>query len=187
MIRLKLFIFSMAFGIVVYSQSFVLPEHFIIAKQGFAVSLESQKDLFLNLELEYYPNNTWSLVSGANLMLTSEKEQYSTRYTTEVFLGTNYHVFIKSFDLYGGFQPGYQLITPVQNKKHTDLFPLITCAVGVNYYSTKYFHFFTQLRYVRSNQRDIDLSPTNQLRLSFGLGYNLNQIYNTLFRKKESL
>lgn len=167
-----------------FSQSFELPNNFVTAKQGFALSLKPEQALYLNLELEYYTTPKWSLISGTHVFLTQKKTLPNKVFNTETFLGANYHFFIKNIDFYVGAQPGYNLISEIENKNNYSVSPLISLAAGINYYSSKYFHLFIQGRYVFNNQFSDFTTQKHDVRIAFGLGYNFTQIYQAIFNKK---
>jgi len=54
--------------------------------------------------------------------------------------------------------------------------PLMSEVIGFNYYGDKYFHLFAELRLVQGNHMSTYSKPQslNELRFSFGLGFNLN-------------
>jgi len=59
--------------------------------------------------------------------------------------------------------------------------PLISGVIGFNLYATKFFHLFADARYVYGNHlSDSPPISLNEVRVSFGLGINLN----VLSRKK---
>ena len=96
-----------------------------------------------------------------------------------LFFGASYHFNKGNNDLYIGIQPGVA-ITQL-NKKENNLSntssgvnPLFSTIVGYNYYLNKVFHFFIQTRLVLG-EHNYDLHKNlAEMRLSAGLGFNLN-------------
>lgn len=169
-----------------FSQNFNLPKNFVTAKQGFALNLDKSESLFLNLELEYYSNEKFSLISGSHILLSNATKTNIQYFNGETFLGGNYHWMINSLDVYIGAQPGYQIVSNISDKSDFRISPLVSIAGGINYYSSKYFHFFAQIRYLYINQLGKETNPTKDWRIAFGLGYNFTQICNAIFKRKES-
>jgi len=106
-----------------------------------------------------------------------------------IFFGGSYHLKTNNhFDPYIGLQPGIsitQLNGPEIFGENVISYmyppvpkanPLLSGVVGFNYYATKFFHFFLEARYVGGKHMSGFSAPysLNELRFSFGLGYNLN-------------
>lgn len=180
----KLFLVLMIlFGLNSFAQDFTVPKNFITTKQGFAISPNAHKNLYLNLELAYYTDKKWSLISGANFFLANNTTNRARYFNNEVFLGVNRHFFIQNINFYVGAQPGFSFTNYKElNKNYTS--PLVTFSGGINYFSSKYFHLFTQVRYVYTHHTEQNIPANGELRIAFGLGYNLTQIYTAIFNKK---
>lgn len=156
------------------SQIFELPKHFTTVRQGFALSLNENKSTYLNVGIEYYDNKYWSIKSQSNLLLASKS---NSGYEFDNLTGINGHFLVNNIDFFAGVQPGVQFSKHKEINK-TEIAPLIGLSAGINYYSTRYFHLFTEFNFITSNNAREGL--TSNYRISFGLGYNLSQIYNVL-------
>ena len=106
------------------------------------------------------------------------------------FSGASYHFKTKNhFDPYFAVEPGISItqtsvICPdvaiqgnyCSGATYTSVNPLISSAIGFNFYFQKLFHLFAEGRYISGNYLSDASSPKslNELRFSFGLGFNIN-------------
>ncbi len=146
---------------------------------------EKETTIFLHGNLEYYISETITARSDIFYFLKSNS-QNTLKMNHQLFTGASYHIKTKTnFDPYIGFQPGIaitQSFIPIIINNETKIVssdvavsPLISGVIGFNYYASKWFHLFIDGRYVNgkhlSNYAAVSL---NELRLTFGLGFNLN-------------
>lgn len=138
-------------------------------------------------ELEYQYEERWSIRGDMYFHVGNsggvDNKVYDKYHS--VLAGVSYHFTKKKqFDPYVGIEAGvlWSEFTP---KLEAELFeyaperssidPLASLHAGFNYYATNYFHLFMNVRYlygIRSGQGDI--KNLNEIRLSFGLGFNIN-------------
>jgi hypothetical protein len=144
--------------------------------------MNSFNNIYLHGNLEYYPNDKLSVRSDSYVFLNAlssfvELQNHSN------FTGISYHFTTKKqFDPYITFQPGiaYVKVAPVVAisliafPEISGWVPLYSSAIGFNYYAKKYFHLFMEARYVRGELPAYPVAISlNELKLSFGLGFNL--------------
>jgi hypothetical protein len=141
---------------------------------------------YLHGFLEYFPESNVSLKGEGYLFLAPSSGRFHPLdQNSSLLFGGLYH-FNKNgaFDPYIGLQPGvayvisypdginYPIFVSIQAR---EVVPLITVSTGINYYVNRYFHFFGSIRYLygQGAQSDIYFTQFSELRLSFGLGFNL--------------
>ena len=103
-----------------------------------------------------------------------KNEQNGLDVNHQLFAGMAYHFSKKSnFVPYIGVQPGLAA-TRYNGTTKTEATPLVSAVVGFNYFAAKWFHLFVDGRFV-SGKHLSEFPPysINELRLSFGLGFNL--------------
>ena len=145
--------------------------------------------------LEYYVADNVSIRGDSYYFLQSENNPFEFNHS--VSTGVSYHFKTKNhFDPYLAVQPGlawsqrksfvcddFNLPTggwgPCYDKTYNpSANPLISSAIGFNFYFQRVFHLFAEARYISGKHISDDSSPLslNELRFSFGLGWNLNLI-----------
>lgn len=139
-----------------------------------------QTNIYLHGLGEYLVNDWNSLRSDIYFYLKSGDKQM-LELNHQLFVGAAFHFNSNhQFVPYVGLQPGLALtqanfVTIQGVTNNVEVSPLISVAMGFNYYASKWFHLFIDGRYVSgkhlSNQKKIDL---DELRISFGLGFNIN-------------
>ena len=149
--------------------------------------------------LEYYVADNISL-RGDSYYFLSAKYNYGYilpggpnpfEFNHSTFSGASYHFKTKNhFDPYLAIEPG---IAITKGKDYSNMFcdpgpcpasgktsanPLFSSAIGFNLYFQKWFHLFMETRYIAGKY--ISDAPTplslNELRFSFGLGFNINAL-----------
>jgi len=146
-----------------------------------------ETSIFLHGTTEYYTSKNITVRCDLFYYLTPNTESTIAQ-NHQMFAGGSYHFNVNGkFDPYIGIQPGLTL-SQKNKPENTTIFlqeaytsypitlnPLISGVIGFNYYASKWFHLFIDGRYV-SGQHLSDLPPIslNEIRLSFGLGFNLN-------------
>ncbi len=164
-------------GLSINSQ--IVKPHFVTAKQGISIAPSNNNTIYMLHGIEYFENTSFSVVSENSLFLTSTNNS-NIKYDMELSLGGNTHKIINNFDFYIGLQPGLKAMQTKGDLPENVIAPMINVTSGINYYSNYYFHLFLQAKYVTANTLSASIKPTNEFRLSFGLGYNLSQIYEAL-------
>ena len=138
-----------------------------------------QTNIYLHGVTEYFASNQITARGDIYYYLKSGDKQM-LNLNHQLFAGASYHFNTSSnFVPYLGIQPGIGLtqanFVVVNGENNVEASPLISAVAGFNYYASSWFHLFIDGRYVSgkhlSNQKTISL---NEVRLSFGLGFNLN-------------
>jgi len=139
--------------------------------------------MFLHGNLEYHVTEVVTARSDIFYFLKSDDEN-TLNMNHQLFEGASFHIKTKgNFDPYFGFQPGIawseSKVPTLINNDYTysanSVNPLISGVIGFNFYATKFFHLFIDGRFIYGNHLS-DSQPVslNEVRISFGLGLNLN-------------
>ena len=147
-----------------------------------------QTSMFIHGNAEYHISAPITFRSDIFYYLQSD-DANGLSMNHQLFEGATYHIITKSnFDPYIGFQPGLGLsksktsllvsdAPAIESYSKTSVNPLISGVIGFNYYATKFFHLFVDLRYILGTHlSDVKPVSLNEVRISFGLGLNLNLI-----------
>lgn len=182
MVRFYLIIALFLISCDVFSQSDIITPNFFVVRQGLSIDANKSQDIGLHVAAEYFFEPKLSLIGEGNIYLASAKpNNRELVFSHAIFSGGNYHLTNKSTDFYFGFQPGLNLSKKTGNTKGTStntvLSPLISFSTGFSYYSINYFHFYTQLRYTYGSHLEESSVSLSGLKITFGLGYNLSQIF----------
>lgn len=138
-----------------------------------------QTNIYLHGVMEYFVSKNITSRGDIYYYLKSGDKQM-LNLNHQLFAGSSYHFnTISNFVPYLGVQPGIALtqanFITINQENNVEASPLISAVAGFNYYASKWFHLFIDGRYVYgehlSNQKKIAL---DEVRLSFGLGFNLN-------------
>lgn len=99
-----------------------------------------------------------------------------------VWWGAKYHFLTeKQLDIYAGFQPGMAAVFTGENysdwfgyqHKEFGVAPFLTECAGVAFYGS-FFHLYAEARFIQGKYHSPQYSlPLHELRLSFGLGFNI--------------
>lgn len=136
---------------------------------------------FLHGNFEAYLNKHVSVCGDGYYYLNSLSDNSSFSFNHSTFAGLLGHITKNNNDFYIGIQPGISF-TKLNESYYGDLLvktsvginPLFSSVIGYNYFVNNFFHFFVQSRIVLgSHNYDISTS-LNEVRLSAGLGFNLN-------------
>lgn len=146
----------------------------------------------LHGNLEYYVSDNVSLRGDSYFFIKGERPNiYSLDFNHTTFSGAAYHFKTKGhFDPYLAVEPGISIaqasekcppdvvcIQSVWEKTYsTTANPVFSSAFGFNYYFQRWFHLFGEARYISGKHLSDAPAPLslNELRFSFGLGFNLN-------------
>ena len=148
------------------------------------------RNIYLHGTLEGYVDSSLSLRGDGFYFLNTLGTNKPFKFNHSFFAGASYHFKTNNhFDPYFGIEPGVsitQLNTPEILTQGNEIFiihesttkanPLFSEVIGFNYYAPKWFHIFVEARYV-SGRHMSGYSSTqslNELRFSFGLGWNIN-------------
>ncbi len=151
--------------------------------------------IYLHGNNEYYFNDNISVRSDGWYFLSAKRNNgegyckcsiYKFIYNHSVFAGTSLHFISQShFDPYIALQPGVAISKvqyPNDPELQTDTLesraavsPLFSSSVGFNLYFPKIFHLFGEVQYIIGKHQSDAPAPysLNELRFSFGLGWNL--------------
>lgn len=141
-----------------------------------------ESPFYLHGNLEGYLSSRLSLSGEAYYHMgntSSGKTVFD--YNHSAFFGTAWHFTGGSNDLYIGLHPGlsFTRISKEENNfapVHNGVNPLFSAVLGYNFYANKIFHFFIQTRFV-TGQHNYDIhKDLSELRLSAGLGFNINTL-----------
>ncbi|OFY91963.1 MAG: hypothetical protein A3K10_10920 [Bacteroidetes bacterium RIFCSPLOWO2_12_FULL_31_6] len=137
---------------------------------------EEQTNIYLQGVLEYFVTKNITSRGDVYHYLKSGDQQI-LNINHQLFAGTSYHFNTNSnFIPYIGIQPGIALtqanFVTIDGSNNLEINPLISAVGGFNYYASKWFHLFIDVRYVTgkhlSHQKVIAL---DEVRLSFGLAF----------------
>lgn len=166
----------------VFSQNEIITPNFFVVRQGLSVDANKSQDVGIHVAAEYFFEPKLSLIGEGNIFLASAKpNNQELLFSHAIFSGGNYHFINKNTDFYIGFQPGLNISqriadNTISNPKPT-LSPLVSLSTGFSYYSSNYFHFYTQIRYIYGNLLEQSSVSLTGFKFTFGLGYNLSQIF----------
>ena len=153
---------------------------------------ENATMIYIHGCLEYYVADNVSVRGDSyyDVMAgNTKKETGPLGYNHSTFAGVAYHFKTKNhFDPYFSFEPGISITKgndysgiicdpgPCLSQGETSANPLLSTAVGFNLYFEKWFHLFGEAKYVSGKYLSDAYAPKslNELRFSFGLGFNLN-------------
>lgn len=152
---------------------------------------ENVSTISIHGNLEYYVADNVSIRSDSYYSLQSENNPFEFNHSLST--GVSYHFKTKNhFDPYLAFQPGLAwsqrkniicgddpTFVPCFDKTYkASANPLISSAIGFNFYFQRVFHLFAEARYLAGKHLSDDTTSLslNELRFSFGLGWNLNLI-----------
>ncbi len=136
--------------------------------------------------LEYYFDSRFSVRSDVYYFLNEMSNSYTFETNHQAFSGLAYHFLPgNKVDVYGSFQVGaafteakggmvlFDVLRPYP-KYSFSVNPVYCIGGGVNFYAPKWFHVFLELKYINGSY--LSTAPAislNELRFSFGLGFNL--------------
>lgn len=154
--------------------------------------------IFLHGNLEYYVADNVSLRGDSYYYINGKYNDglapFAFNHST--FAGASYHFKTKNnFNPYLALEPGISVTQSyfytckkslfvcdeeniVSNESSVMANPLISGAIGFNFYFQRWFHLFGEARYISGRHlSDAPTSfPLHELRFSFGLGWNINLI-----------
>lgn len=129
---------------------------------------------------EYYLEKNTSVAGEAYLGLGTIATKTSTfTINHSVLFGVIKHLVFENHDLSFGFQPGVSYVqlnddgTNISRSKG-GIAPVISGALGYNYFISRYFHFFMQGRILIGQHNYNQKTNLTEFRLSAGLGFNFN-------------
>lgn len=150
---------------------------------------EKTNTISLHGNFDVYIDSDLSLRSDGYFFLNTLDDIQPLAFNHSLFSGAAYHFKTNNhIDPYIAFQPGLAIaksngpfiITSSGEKDrityNTAFNPLLSGVIGFNYYASKFFHLFMEVRFVEGNQlSNAPVSTSlNEVKFSFGLGFNLN-------------
>lgn len=139
----------------------------------------SESPFYFHGTLEGYLNKKTSLVGESYFHLgniSGETTLFDFNHST--FFGGSYHIAQDNSSLYIGLQPGVSIARirtqEGQERGTLGVSPLFSTVVGFNFFVHRFFHFFVQSRLVLGQHLHNEAVSLNELRISAGLGINLN-------------
>lgn len=174
-------------------ESSVIRKGLLRAQLGFAhgtlLNYNSLNTANIGTDLEYYLDRRFSIRSDVFLFVDffnagNSRIDFPFVFNHSLYTGAAYHLFnSKSFDPYIGLQPGFVygksnqdvILLASSDFKNESLNPAISGVIGFNYYAPKVFHLLFNVRYVKASiATQYNITPVDELRISLGLGFNLN-------------
>jgi hypothetical protein len=151
---------------------------------------ENVSTVSLTGNVEYYIADNISLRGDSYFYMQgkdkSGKDPFEFNHST--FSGASYHFKTKNhFDPYFAFEPGIAIskknpslitVPELYSSGNASANPLLSSALGFNFYFQKWFHLFAEARYISGKHLSDATAPLslNELRFSFGLGWNINLV-----------
>ncbi len=190
---LMLLIILSSFFAKAQEESSVIRKGLLRAQLGFAhgtlLNYNSLNTANIGTDLEYYLDRRFSIRSDVFLFVDffnagNNRVDFPFVFNHSFYTGAAYHLFnSKSFDPYIGLQPGFVygksnqdvILLASSDFKNESLNPAISGVIGFNYYAPKVFHLLLNVRYVKASiATQYNITPVDELRISLGLGLNLN-------------
>jgi len=140
---------------------------------------DNQTYIYLHGAFEGYLSKKVSVTGEVYYNMAGTSGKNTFEYNHSLFFGSSYHFTHVDNDLYIGIQPGISLtkINADANKIASSDFgvnPLVSALVGYNYFAGSIFHFFLSSRYIMGNHNYNVHKSLSEIRLSAGLGFNIN-------------
>lgn len=150
---------------------------------------DGMTNVYLQGDMEYYLEDKVSLKGDVSFFLGTQGNGY-LKHNHSLFFGAQYHFPYKRFDPYIGLHPGVSLVqvnNPTMPTPEIDVAigesnlkasPAISVATGFNFYVWRYIHFMANLKYIHA-KHPAEWGTNyalDELRISFGLGWNVNMI-----------
>jgi len=140
-------------------------------------------DSYFHATLEWCFDNRVSIRCDGSYFFTTQGDFKPFKMNHSLLLGAFYHFPVRKLDFYAGLQPGASMVQQrdyiyndsLISNPRIKVAPLITAAVGVNYFFWKYMNLFLSLKYVHGNHLPQygKAIPLDELRFSAGLGFQL--------------
>ena len=138
-------------------------------------------NIYLHGNFDFFLSDHFSLRGDGFYYITTTGGFNTFKKNHQLFSGFSFHAKPQGFSPYAGMLMGRsftELNTPgiVFDPDVMGVCPVVSPHVGFNFYGEKYFHIFAEARYVTGRHFPEHLPPfsLNELRFSFGLGWNIN-------------
>ncbi len=170
------------FSLQVRSQNKEIIRPGLIRAQGtlsVSSNFNSGNHFFLHGNLEGYLTKNLSLSGEVYHYLGTLSDIDQFNFNENIFFGFSWHFTKANHDFYFGLQPGVAIIELNPEKyslseMNTGVNPVMSMVAGYNFYVNRFFHFFVASRFVAGNHLQNSATKLNEVRLSAGLGFNLN-------------
>lgn len=143
-------------------------------------------NIYISGFAEYYVDKKLSFRGDTYLFVDGQDDFPFFDQAFRTFFGLHYHLNKNNFDVNFGFQPGLsymkrnpymdgiETFAPIEEKGQ--FMPSFSLSTGVTYYVWKYFNFFANVTYIRSdlNGSTYGHFNTDELVFSAGLGFQVN-------------
>lgn len=154
------------------STQLTLSPTYMFSEKSSSFSLHGSAEVFITSRLSAAGESYYNL---GNL----GRNAGSFQHNHSLFWGASWHFSKNNNDLYIGLQPGISISKLYANrinvaKTQLGVNPLFSTVVGYNFFLYDFFHFFVQTRWVYGEHHYDKFVNISDLRLSAGLGFNLN-------------
>ena len=138
---------------------------------GFLLNTVSQTNIYINGDLEYFPEDKISLRGEVFWMVGAQQKPALLTQNSSLMFGALYHFHKNRFDFFAGLETGVSLTKPCDSIEYNTkipvtvvaarnydykILPLISPVAGVTFYVSDYFNFFLKVSYVTLAVRPID-------------------------------
>lgn len=136
---------------------------------------------YLHGNLEIYFNKRISFCGDIYSFSGAINKTADFDYNHNLFYGLLVHLTKNRNDLYVGIQPGIS-VTKLNagahgiTKTQSGVNPVFSAAIGDNFYVSRFFNFFVQTRLIIGEHSYDIHKDISELRLSAGLGFNINAL-----------
>lgn len=138
-------------------------------------------NIYLHGNFDFFLSEHFSLRGDGFYYVTTTGGFNTFAKNHQLFSGFSFHGNPRGFSPYTGMLMGLSF-TQLNNPgigfdaDRMGVCPVVSPHVGFNFYGEKYFHIFAEARYVAGRHFPEYQSPVslNELRFSFGLGWNIN-------------
>ncbi len=140
---------------------------------------------YFHCTLEWCFDNHVSIRADGSYFFTTQGDYKPFKMDHSLLLGAFYHFPISTKgDFYMGLQPGAAIVqqnaytfndSTISNPK-VKVAPVITAAIGLNYFFWKYMNLFVALKYLHGNHVSQygNAIPLDEIRISAGLGWQIH-------------
>ena len=134
--------------------------------------------IYLSGFLEYHTEKNFSLRGDTYWYIDGVAQKPTDvmlANASRTYFGAFYHVNLKNWDNYIGFQPGISFLRFGAISPKISVCPSFALTAGTTFYVWKYFHFFANLTYVNSKAYGLNGGSlrADELIFSAGLGFQL--------------
>lgn len=134
---------------------------------------------YINGQAEYFFEKNVSIRSDLYFLNSQVDNEVSFKHNSSLQVGPVFHYTYGHLDTWFGFQPGISITKINENdtlKTTNTLEPILGVSTGLNFYVSKYFHFFISANYVHGQYYGMPDEPLalDEVRALAGLGFNFH-------------